>query len=642
MVIPALAHSRVRFGVFELDLQAGQLRKSGVLVHLPPQPFKVLSLLVDRPNELITREELRKEVWGSETFVDFEHGLNFAIKKIRDALGDDAATPRYVETIPRRGYRFVAPVEAIAAESRNVERNGPPAGEPATPQSSRKLRRHAGVFIVTGVVVALLTAVFALNLGRARELLLARIHGRITATLPRIESLAVLPLENLSRDPEQEYFADGLTDTLITDLGQVSALRVISRTSVMHYKGVKKPLPQIANELNVDAVIEGTVQRSGGHVRITAQLLDARKDRHLWAQTFDRDFEDVIRLEKQTAIAIAHEVTGRLTPAEEARVARSTTSNPRAYDAYLRGRYLWSQRREAPVSEAVGYFEQALREDPNFALAFSGLADCYSVAWWSKTDNPRAETYARKALALEPDLAEGHASLGIAEAYQQKFVDSEKELKRALVLNPNYTMAHHWWSLQLLYFGRLQEALAENDRARQLDPFSLPVNHLRVAVLIALREYDRAVEQAETEAAIEPQSDLPHLSLARVYWIQSRVPQALDQERTAATLLRQPGRLDGLEEVAAVFSKSGPHAAALRSAQLKERRYKSDFNALEIAYQYGLAGDTEKALEWVNRAFPERLGDLYFGGWTAPEFDLVRSDPRYRELLRRMGLPEQR
>src|ERR1019366_7222439 len=298
--------------------------------------------------------------------------------------------------------------------------------------------------------------------------------------------------------------------------GQISSLRVISRTSVMQYKGTRKPLPEIARELNVDAAVEGTVLRSGSRVRITAQLLQARTDRHLWAETYEQDFEDVIRLERQMALAIAHEVTGRLTPAQETRLAHGRTANPRAYDAYLRGRYFWGQRTPEPARAAIGYFEQALREDPHFALAYSGLADCYSVSWWTKGDLPLAEKYARKALALEPDLA-----------------DAQKELRRALDLNPNYVMAHHWRSLHLLYLGRLEEALAENERARQLDPFSFPVNHLRVYALLGLHQYDHALEQAETEAAIAPRSPDPHAQMARVYWIEGRVPDGLTEERNA-------------------------------------------------------------------------------------------------------------
>ncbi|MGA2326497.1 MAG: winged helix-turn-helix domain-containing protein [Bryobacteraceae bacterium] len=624
----APAHSRVRFGVFELDLQAGELRKSGVLLHLPPQPFKILALLASRPAELVTREEIRSQVWGTDTFVDFEHSLNFAIKKIRDTLGDDAETPRYIETLPRRGYRFIAPVE-VAGPVPVLAPNG---GAP--------LQRRWIVAAVSGAVVAIAAVLVALNVGSLRDRLLAALHLEGAVNPPGIESIAVLPLENLSRDPEQEYFADGLTDALITDLGQISTLRVISRTSVMQYKGAKKPLPEIARELNVDAAVEGTVLRSGSRVRITAQLLQARTDRHLWAETYERDFEDVIRLERQMAVAIAHEVTGRLSPAQETRLARSRTTNPRAYDAYLRGRYFFGQRTEEPVTAAVGYFEQALREDPHFALAYSGLADCYVAGWWSKMNLPLAEKYAQKALALEPDLAEAHASLGIVYTYQFRFADGEKELRRALDLNHNYVMAHHWWSLHLACFGRLEESLAENERARQLDPFSLAVNDMRVCALVGLHEYDRAVEQAETEAVIGPQSSSPHTWLARIYWIQGRVPDALAEERNAATLAHFPARLRDLDAVAAAFARSGVHAAQVKFAQLKEKGDKGAYSAFEIALQYGVVGDKGKVLEWLDQAFRDKGLDWYLNAKSSPELDCVRSDPRFHDLLRRMGLEQ--
>jgi TolB-like protein/DNA-binding winged helix-turn-helix (wHTH) protein len=630
------AQSRIRFGVFELDLQTGELRKCGVLLHLPPQPFKVLTLLASRPAELVTREEVRGQVWGTGTFVDFEHSLNFAIKKIRDTLGDDPETPRYIETLPRRGYRFIAPVDVVAGLVPALEPDGAAHAAAGRARGSSPQRRWI-VAAVSGALAAIAAILFTLNVGSLRDRLLTTLDLK-SAAPPGIESIAVLPLQNLSRDPEQEYFADGLTDALITDLGNIITLRVISRTSVMQYKGTKKPLPEIARELNVDAVVEGTVQRSGSRVRITAQLVQARPEKHLWAEIYERDFEDIVRLERQMALAIAHEVTGRLSPAQETRLARSTTTNPRAYDAYLRGRYLFNQRTEEPVTEAVGYFEQALREDPHFALAYSGLADCYGVGWWTKVDLPLAEKYARNALALEPDLAEAHASLGIVDTYRGKFADAEKELRRALDLNPNYAMAHQWWCIHLTFFGRLEEALAENDRARQLDPFSLPVNNSRMFPLLGLREYDRAVEQAETEAVISPQVSNPHEWLARIYWIEGRVPDAIAEERKAATLAHRPERLRDLDEVAAVFARSGVRAAQVKFAQLTEKGYKGAPGAFKIACQYGVVGDQGKVLEWLNQAFRDNELDCYVSLKSAPELDCVRSAPQFHDLLRHMGL----
>jgi TolB-like protein/DNA-binding winged helix-turn-helix (wHTH) protein/Tfp pilus assembly protein PilF len=646
------ARDRVRFGVFELHLETGELRKSGVLLHLPPQPFKVLTLLASRRGQLVTREEIRDQIWGSETFVDFDHGLNFAIKKIRDTLGDDPETPRYIETVPRRGYRFIAPVEAGAESPERVPASGPDGAAPAGAGRPRVASLQGRWMLVagSGAVLAIAALLLALNAGSLRDRLLTAMHLKSALTPPRYESIAVLPFENLSRDPEQEYFADGLTDALITDLGQIVTLRVISRTSVMQYKGAKKPLPQIARELNVDAVVEGTVQRSGGRARITAQLLEARTDRHLWAESYERGAEDVIGLEKQVALAIAHEISGRLTTVGEARLASTRTTNPRAYDAYLHGRHLWGERTAEPETAARAYFEQALREDPDFALAYSGLADYYSVSWFVKTDPVLAEKYARKAVALEPELAEGHASLGIAAVYQHKFAEGEKELRRAIDLNPNYAMAHHWYSLYFIALARPTEALAENDRARQLDPFSFPINFLRGAMLFGLHEYDRAVEQFGTAAAINPQSPSPHGQLARIYWIEGRVPEALAEERKVATLGHDPALFRDQEEIARVYAQSDLRGAQLKAAQLREKGYERDqresaapshdsYSAFAIALQYALLKDREKALDWLDQAGQERTSYFTEALMSAPEFDFLHSDPGFRDFLRGMDYP---
>jgi len=408
---------------------------------------------------------------------------------------------------------------------------------------------------------------------------------------------------------------------------------------VMQYKSGRKPLPQIARELNVDAVVEGTVLRSGGRIRVTAQLLQARTDRHLWAESYERDFDDVIRLEKRMALAIAHEISDRLTPAQETRLAEHGTTNPRAYDAYFRGRCFWNQRTAERVTEAVGYFEQALRADPQFALAYSGLADCYSVGWWTKGDPALAEKYAHQALSLEPDLAEGHASLGMAEEFELKFPAAEQELKRAIQLNTNYSPAHHFYAIHLLSVGRLEEALAENDRALQLDPFSLPVNLVRGFILTGLRQYDRAFEQGEATAGMNPQSPAPHEELARIYWLEGRVPEALAEERKEATLARHTGQLRLVDEIAQVYAHAGRRAAELKSAQLREKSYGVYRPPLEIAYAYGILHDKEKVLKWLNRSFHDKKDDLDMIVKSAPEFDCVRSDPRFQDFLRRMNFP---
>jgi TolB-like protein len=560
--------------------------------------------------------------------------------------------------LPKRGYRFIA---SVAEPPVGQERTLPQIQDhaPVSPEMPSSRVRDRWYVVLFGTVLLVGVLLLGLNLGGVRDRLWRQNSSGRAIAIP-IQSLAVLPLENLSHDPDQEYFADGLTDALITDLGKVTGLRVISRTSVSSYKKTKKALPQVAHELNVDAIVEGTVLRSGDRVRITAQLVRAAPEEHLWAERYERDTTEVIRLEQQLALAIAHEVSGRLTTAEETRLTSKRTINPQAYDAYLRGRYLWNDRTTGPASGAAVYFEQALRQDPGFALAYSGLADYYSVSWGPWVDLPRAEEYARKAVALEPDLAEGHASLGIAAQYQGKFDDADRELRRAIELNPNYVMAHHWYGLHLLTLGRVTEALGENDRARQLDPFSFPVNFLRASMLMSLHEYDRAVEQLETAMLINPETTAggdggPRETLARIYWIEGRGPKALAEEREAAILAHSPAMLHNQDEVDAVYAKAGLSSAQLRAAQVRERACRESLrrsrtlppascDIFGIAGQYALLRNTDKALYWLERAAGQRVADrnqlLVISLKSAPEFEYMRSDPRFRALLRRVGLPE--
>jgi len=672
--MPATERREVCFGQYQVDVQTGELRTTQGKIKLQGKPFQILAILLERPGKLVTREELRQRLWPGDTFVDFEHGINVAMKKLREALGDSADEPEFIETLPRRGYRFIAPLvndspalspvghreaqltdSALSQDAGNAARAERPHEPVAAFHSGQALNavkwaplRGGGIIVAAaGAVVLVAGIVFILNLGGLRDRIRASVLAQGAAPLPKIDSLAVLPLENLSRDPEQEYFADGLTDALITDLGQIVTLRVISRTSSMGYKRGRKPLPEIARELNVDAAVEGTVQRLGNSVRIRAQLVEARTDRHLWAESYERGTEDLAGLEEAVALAIAHEVSGRLTAAQEARLASKRAVNPRAYDAYLRGRYLWNERESGKAEGARVHFEEALKEEPNFALAYSGLADYWSTSWGPWEDQPLAEKYARKAIALEPDLAEGHASLGLTSVYQCKFTEADKELRRAIELNPNYAMAHHWCSLFLAYVGRPPEALAENDRARELDPFSLPVNFLRGAILAQLHHYDQAVAQEKTAVALNPQSANPHVSLANIYWVEGRILEALTEEREVATLTDNSVRLRELDEIAAAYAKSGVPAARVKAAEISERGYcghqpkPADLkpgchSAYDVAAQYGLLGDKEKTLSWLEQGLRDGPKSDFAG---EVDYDLVRSEPRFQALLRRMNIP---
>jgi eukaryotic-like serine/threonine-protein kinase len=486
-----------------------------------------------------------------------------------------------------------------------------------------------------GSLAALLLAGigFGFNLGGWRARLLSTPQKHIS-------SLAVLPLRNLSGDPSQDYFSDGITEALTTDLAEISALQVISGTSAAHFKGSRETLSEIGRRLNVDALVEGSVMRSENRVRITAHVIDAHSDRDVWARTYERDLKDVLALEDEVARSIAAEIRIKLTQQEQVRLAEVRQTNPRAYDAYLRGRYLWGQRNPEANQEAVGYFQQAVREDPNFALAYSGLADCYWVGWGSKTDLPLADEYAQKALALQPDLAEAHASLGKIRLQQHKMGVADHEFRRALQLNPSYSMAHHFYSMYLLALGRTADALAENNQAQQLDPFSLPINTMRGVILANSRQYNQALDQLKRNAEIAPQSPVPHSMLARIHWLEGRVPEAITEETKAGTLAHSPTQLRDQEEVAAAFARSGPRAARLKSAQLLEAHYKGNYSALTVAERYGTLEDRPKVLQWLEQSLHEDEENLPIAIKTNPEFDFLHADPRFQDLVRQLGLPQ--
>src|SRR5713101_3735750 len=414
-----------RFGAFEFDPRARQLRKHGHTIRLHGQPLEILGLLLERPTEVVLREELRARLWPEDTFVDFEHSLNAAVNKLREALDDDANNPRFIETVPRRGYRFIAPVEgalpASAPDSTNLD--APAANQEAidlgveksaaeVPMPSGARPRRRTLWLVFAACAFLVALLVGFDAGGLRQ----RFFGRPDPG--GIRSIAVLPLENLSHDPEQEYFADGMTEALTTELAQISALKVISRTSVMQYKGTKKSLPQIAKELRVDAVVEGAVQRSGDKVEITVQLIQAPTDRHLLAKSYERDLRDVLALQREIAHAITDEIKAKLTPGERASLASSHPVNPEAYEAYLEGRYFWNKRTENAVRTAAEYFQRAVDKDPTYARAYAGLADAYSVLGsWSLDALPPSEVLPKaraavtKALQLDDSIAEAHTAL---------------------------------------------------------------------------------------------------------------------------------------------------------------------------------------------------------------------------------------
>ena len=656
MQLPAPARRYLRFGPHTVDFVARELRNDSGKISLQDKPFQILAILLEQPGEVVTREQLRKRLWQADTYVDFDHSINTAVKKLREALEHDGDEAHYIETLPKRGYRFIGSVEGEPAALQQPEGGESEASPVAAP--GHQPNRHRFLPYSSGAAVALLVVLIALNATGTLKTL-HRNWNELLGIPTRIHSVAVLPLQNLSPDPEQEYFADGLTDALTTDLGKVSSLRVISRTSVLRYKQLIQPLSQIARELDVDAVVEGTVLRSGNELRVTVQLIRVSPEEHLWAERYERDVSNLITLEKDLALAIAHEVTGHLTTAEETAISNPKTANPRAYDAYLRGRYLWKDRTQKVAAGAGAYFEEALREDPNFALAYSGLADYYTVSWGNWINVPVGMKYARKAVELGPDLAETHASLGIALQYQCEFAEAGKELKRAVQLNPNYATAHHWYAIHLVGMGRVQEALTENEHARRLDPFALPINFYRSYILQVMGQYEQALEQADIVAAVgSPVA--AHRIRASAYWAQARVPEAIAEEKAAYGFEAIPGRSpEYWDEVLRAYNSGGTQSAMRRAAQFRAAQIEemsctkppgahvpSDIacDPGTVAGTYEAAGDKEKALYWLKRGIADsrasRDGQCWVANTLETGYPTLRSDPRFKEILRSLGLPE--
>src|SRR6266849_4563186 len=542
-----------RFGDFQFDSRARQLRKRGHTIRLHGQPLEILGLLLERPGEVMLREELRAKLWPEDTFVDFEHSLNAAVNRLREALDDDANNPRFIETVPRRGYRFIAPVEgalpASAPDSTNLD--APAANQEAIdlaveksaaevpmPSGARPRRRTLWlVFAACAFLVALLVGFDAGGLRR-------RFLGSPDPS--GIRSLAVLPLENLSHDPEQEYFADGMTEALTTELAQISALKVISRTSVMQYKGTKKSLPQIAQELSVDAVVEGAVQRSGDKVEITVQLIQAPTDRHLLAKSYDRGLRDVLALQREIARAIADEIKAKLTPQEQARLSTARPVNPEAHEAYLKGLYYYGaghdeadpHKYDQLLKSSIEYFSQATQMDPNYARAYAGMAVAY--AWQAGSDrkvNLKAREAAAKALQIDDTLGEAHYLLGwVAYYYDWNWSGAEKEFRRAIELNPSFGEAHYGYALYLNAAGRHDGAIAEIQRAQEVDPIVFIQKLDAGRIYACAGQYDRAIKQLRDAPDLKPNDVYVHAVLGDIYLYTGMQAESAAEYRKAAQL----------------------------------------------------------------------------------------------------------
>ena len=610
----------VRFGNFELDLRTGELRCDVTPVKLQPQPAKLLALLVSHAGEVVTREDLAKHVWGSETFVDFDKGLTFAIRQIRTALEDDADNPRFLETLPKRGYRFIAPVIRPVESHAEIS---PAATMP--PERMRHPVRNGVAAVAAAIVVVLGLTILWRHLAAPKS----------SAAGGSVVSIAVLPLRNLSRDSDQEYFSDGMTDELITDLAKVSKLRVISHTSVQRYKESKQSLPEIAQKLGVDVVIEGTVMRSENRVRITAQLIDARTDQHLWAEEYERDFRDILNLQSEVAQEIARQVGVNLTVVERANLARPSVVDPAAHEDYLRGHFYQDKLSCTGFQEARVFYERAALEDPTFARAFVETSDVYyTLGDWGCM--PQAEAFAKsraaalKALALDPDSASAYGKLaGLDFTAEWNWPKAEQEYLQAISLDPNDAEVHSSHAIFLVAMGKPQEAIAELKKAQSLDPVSERTNMVSTYVLYFAHQYDQAVDQGKKTLELYPDSR------ATDYWMGHIYEQKKMQAESFAYYLKSnsvsPAEVAALH---AAFAKDGLRGFWQRELKISER--KPDWPCWKGIF-YAHTGDQEQAMQALVQSFDHHCDGLQFLK-TNPVFDPLREDPRCRELISKLKL----
>jgi TolB-like protein/Tfp pilus assembly protein PilF/DNA-binding winged helix-turn-helix (wHTH) protein len=598
-----------RFGPFELDVREKELRKHGTRVKLQGQPFLVLRRLLENGNRLVTREELRRELWPEDTFVDFEHSLNEAVNKVRFALGDSASKPRFVETVPRSGYRFIAPVEQAGGP--------PPLAKPS--EAPRKRPR--------------LPAALAAAIGLAAAG--AWLFFRAAARDMDIHSLAVLPFENLSGDPAQEYFSDGMTDELTAQLATIDELRVISRTSARRYKTSDKTARQIGAELGVDALVEGSVRLADGKVRITVQLVAASSDRSLWTETYDGAASDILGIQDRVARSIARELRMELE-------ARTRDIPPEAFHAYLKGRHHWNHRTEKGFLKAIEYFHEATSLAPGYAEAYAGLADTHGLLSVYNLQRPErampmAKEAALEALRLDENLAEAHASLGhILFLFDWNWAEAERELEKALELNPDYGSTYQWYGVFLMAMKRPEEGLRAFQQGLAYDPVSLSLNENLGWALYVARRYPEAIAQFEKTLELDPGFGpaLRYLGLTQLYLGRHR--EALETLERARSALATSLEVQADLALAHALAGEKEEAQSMLDALMKEsgERYVSPF--LIASFHTGL-GHFEEALEWLEKACDERVANMVFLG-VDPAFDPLRSHPRFQALLARIGL----
>ena len=620
MHVPVQPPRRICFRRFELDVTSGELRTDGQKVPLPPKAFEILRALVEHPGEVVTREDLRTRLWPADTFVEFEDSLNHAVNKLRRILGDSAENPQFIETLPRFGYRFIAPTSG----------HDPPE-EPPKPR-----RRWLVPLLVSAVVLlVVMAAVLAFDVSGLRR----RLMGRPAE--PVIRSLAVLPLSNLTGDPQQEYFADGMTDALITDLAKIHGVKVISRTSVMQFKNVQKPLPEIARALGVEGIVEGSVQRSGDRVRVTAQLIRASTDTHLWSESYERDTRDVLTLEAEVSQAIAREIRVAVSPEETKTIVRVGPVNPEAYEAYLKGKSHWYQLSREHFDAALQYFELALQKDPNFALAYVGVSN----VWMMRGDAgflapnetmPKAKAAVSKALALDESLSEAHIALAnILEPYDRDWAAAEREFRRGIELNPNSADGHFMYADFLISQKRTNEWNSEIHKTLELDPFNPFFQCFYGWHLVYLQRYDEAIAQFRKVLEIAPDFSSAHMGLWGAYYKKGMPDEASAEARKFFSVLHDH---EVEEALIRGYAEGGyTRAMHLGADVLATRSQRTHVPAVRIARLYAHAGAKEQALQWLQKACDERESPMTHLG-VAWDWDFLRPDPRFQDLMRRVGL----
>ena len=612
-----------RLAEWTVEPQLNTLERNGHTVRLEPKVMQVLVCLADHHGELVPKEQLIRAVWA-DTFVTDEV-LTRCISELRKALYDDSKQPRFIETIPKGGYRLLPPVELLAHTT-----------QPEVPHGSRS----AVLLSLSGVMLLAALVLFGLP-GLRKQLFEWFGHDRRAGKTPTARSIAVLPLENLSGDASQEYFAEGMTDQLITDLAKIGSLRVISRTSTNQFKKTAKPLPEIARALNVELIVTGTVARSGDQVRITAQLVDGKNDTHLWAQDFERDLQNVLKLESDIAQDIARQIRVELTKEEGTRL-KSSPVNLEAHDAYLKGRFQWNKKTGKAIRESIRLYQQAISSDPQYALAYAGIADSYIVledrGQMPPTEaNPLTKAAAIKAVELDPNLADAHMVLAASKENEWDWAGAEREYRRAIELNPGLARAHHWYALLLLNTNRQSEAITEIQRAVDLDPLTDQLYVLEANILYSARQYDRAKKVIDLFEEPSKHSSVVHWLTGMVALANSSYSEAIAEFTTVAS--SEPDEPDSWSVLCYAYAKGGKRKEALEAFakldQIGQKRYVSPY--WKAVAWTGL-GDRDKAMAFLNEAYQARASHLV-GIQSDPLFDPLRSDPRFQELLRKMGLP---